>query len=539
MGGRTIVLVAAASLSTAWRAGAQHPLVTLPLDDPVYVQLDGLVHQGCTAARPSIVRPYTVALVREAVEVATGDGRCRGPVLDVVRARFAVGDGGVAGGPPAGVSGLRGGLAAYVRLATRRNLEFRPLWRDVRPDSEGDPTAVGLLAGRVTWEGSPGVVAVLEGYAQSDRRNDPTVRSRGFRQTRGVVDVSEGYVAGRAGPVTVVLGRGSEAWLGEDRESLMLSANGPPLDRIRAVARWSRFEVHAVFAALNDVVLTAAQDQVNDAGAGQRYHRFFAAHAVSFRPAPNWELTLGETAVIPRRGGGVDVSFLNPVMPYLVAENDTARAGGASDNNNLTAFGAVRVAAGRASLAAELLVDDIQIDARDRRRVPDQLGWRVAGTVGVPVGVPASAGLEYRRIDSYTYMRQSYAEAYQAYNQPLGSELGPDADQARVSGEVWANGRLRLSGGLARWWRGALRIDQRPGVSAVGHAGEPYPAVSVARPVPQRTWLGDGALQFLDQWFPVTIRLEVARIDDLNNQPAPPVNEYRVTAVATYRFRYP
>jgi hypothetical protein len=45
---------------------------------------------------------------------------------------------------------------------------------------------------------------------------------------------------------------------------------------------------------------------------------------------------------------------------------------------NLTAFGSVRASVGRASLQGELLVDDIQIDSKDRKVFPDQLAWNVA-----------------------------------------------------------------------------------------------------------------------------------------------------------------
>ena len=48
-----------------------------------------------------------------------------------------------------------------------------------------------------------------------------------------------------------------------------------------------------------------------------------------------------------------------------------------------------------------------------------------------PVVRPASLQVEYRRIDSYTYLRGRYNEVYQQLGRPLGSELGPDADLFR------------------------------------------------------------------------------------------------------------
>ena len=527
------MMAAAAFAAAAAPAWAQHALVTLPLDDPAYVQLDALVRQGCALARPSVARPYETGLVREALARMATEAACQGPILEFLAARFA--DSATVDSTG---SALRFGGAATVRATTRREREFRPLWRDVRPDDEGDPTVVGRAAARVTWAADPRVVAVVEGFAQSNRRNDPTLRGRGFRETEGVVDVSEAYIAGRLGPVTVQLGRSAEAWLGEGRESLVLSAHGPPVDRLRAAARWSRFEANAFFGSLNDVVL-GTEDGLADDLAPQRFHRFLAVHSLTWRPRPHIELTLGESALLTRRGGGVDLAFVNPLMLYVVAENDTGRTGGADDDNNLTAFGAARVTLGRANLTAELLVDDIQIDSKDRENVPDQLGWRIGGSVALPLALPASLGIEYRRSSSYTYLRDNYAEVYQAWDQPLGSELGPAADEVRATGELWANGRLRLAGALARWRRGALRIDARPSTGAVGHAGEPFPSVTAERPEVQNAWLGDVAIQFLDRALPVTVRAEVARLDDVNNQPGSPATDFRVSIAGTYRFRYP
>ncbi|MDQ3698035.1 MAG: hypothetical protein M3373_08440 [Gemmatimonadota bacterium] len=536
---RTIFSAVAAVVATAEPVLSQHPLVTLPLDDPAYVQLDALVRQGCGAAIASSVRPFTVSTVRDALGNAT-DPRCAGPILASLRTRFTQsGNQPETLGVDSARTGLTAGLAATIRATARRDQDFRPLWRDVRPDSAGDPVLVGRLRGRVTWEGGPSVVAVVEGFAQSDRQNDPTVaRARGFRESEAVVDISEAYVAGRLGPVTVSLGRSSEAWLGEGVESLVLSANGVPMDRLRGTARWSRFEAHALFASTSDVVL-GALDGLDDAIAPQRFHRFLAAHALTFRPTPQWEITLGETALLTRRGTGIDLAFVNPVMLFLVAENDSGRTGAAGDDNNLTVFGATRLTVGAANLGAELVIDDIQIDDADRENIPDQLAWRLAGTLGVPLPLPTSVGLEYRRVGSYTFLRDSYAEVYQAYDQPIGSELGPDADLLRASGELWPNGRLRIGGGIGRWRRGAQRIEQRPAVGAFGHAGEPYPSVTTDRPVAQRAWLGDASVQFLDQAFPVTARAEVARIDNVNNQPASSATYYRVSVIGTYRFRFP
>ncbi len=59
------------------------------------------------------------------------------------------------------------------------------------------------------------------------------------------------------------------------------------------------------------------------------------------------------------------------------------------------------------------------------------------------------------------------------------------------------------------------------------------------RPAPQRTWRAFGAVEFLDAVLPVTLRGELARMDNVNNDPTLSATYLRVQLVATYRFRYP
>jgi hypothetical protein len=206
---------------------------------------------------------------------------------------------------------------------------------------------------------------------------------------------------------------------------------------------------------------------------------------------------------------------------------------------NLTAFGSVRASVGRASLQGELLVDDVQIDSKDRKVFPDQLAWNVAGSVALPVALPASVGLQYRRTGSFTYLSWSYANSWQQYDQPIGSELGPDADMARLFGEVWPSGKLRLSGGVSRWRRGANRLNERPVPSREGHSGDPFPSTTLARPEVQRAWGLDAGVQWLGAVLPITLRLEGARVENVDNAATASRTFGRASVSATFRFRYP
>jgi hypothetical protein len=128
---------------------------------------------------------------------------------------------------------------------------------------------------------------------------------------------------------------------------------------------------------------------------------------------------------------------------------------------------------------------------------------------------------------------------YHQYGRPLGTELGPDADVVRASADVWPTSRVRFAAGAARWRHGALRITQRPAQAAFGHAGEPYPSVREERPEVQKAWLGEASVEWLDTRLPVRLSVELAQIDNVNNQPGESGNHLRAHLVASFRFRYP
>jgi hypothetical protein len=529
-----LALALAPTLFAPASALAQHALVGLPLDDPAYTQLDGLMRQGCGAARVSQFRPFFVGDIRKALQDATTDSSCVGPLLTELRARFPQDT------APRDTTqrGLSFGAAGTVRATGLTNGTFYPLWQDVRPKSEGERLLVGIARVRLTFDGGPHVLIVSEAFGQTSVRNDPHIRESPFRNTSGVVGFQDAYISAEVGKLIVSLGRAREAWLGEGQESLVLSANGPAFDRLLLALRFYKFELRAFAATINDVVLDSTRDVLPDGISQQRWHRFAFGHGLTYRPTKKIELTLGETAVVQRQGFTVDLAYLNPLMIYQTTQHDTSQSG--AGDANLTGFFAARATFGRATMSGEFLVDDIQIDAKDRANYPNQLGWNLEAAYALPIVYVSSVGVQYRRIDTFTYIGQvDYSKVYQNFDRPLGSELGPDADMVRGYGEYWATGKLRFVGGIARWRHGAYRITDRPTLNRLGHSDDPYPDTTADRPDPQHAWIGDLSAEWLDGILPLTARLEVARITNVNNVPTPAKTLARLQLIASYRFRYP
>ncbi|HEV7766450.1 MAG TPA: hypothetical protein VGQ76_15710, partial [Thermoanaerobaculia bacterium] len=519
-------------------ARAQHALVGLPLDDPAYTQLDGLMRQGCAEARVSQFRPYFVGDIRKALKAAESDSACTAaPVstlLSALRLRFP------ADTAPRDTSRSRlsFGAAATLQATGLKNGTFHPLWQDVRPTSDGEPAAVGIGRIRLTYDGGPHVLLVTEAFGETDVRNDPHIRESPFRSTSGVVGFQDAYITAEVSKLIVSLGRAREAWLGAGEESIALSANGPAYDRLLISLRFSKFELRAFAATINDVVLDSTRDVLPAGVAEQRWHRFAFGHGITYKPTKKIELTAGETAVVQRQGFTVDMAYLNPLMIYQTTQHDTSQSG--AGDANLTAFFAARATVGRATLSGEFLVDDIQIDSKDRANYPNQLGWNFEAAYALPIVLPTTVGVQYRRLDTFTYIGQvDYSKVYQNFDAPLGSELGPDADMIRAYGEFWQTGRLRFVAGVAKWRHGAYRLNDRPTQNRVFHADDPYPDVTDDRPDVQNAWIGDASAEWLDGIIPITAKIELARITNINNVSTPAKTLGRFQLTASYRFRYP
>jgi hypothetical protein len=534
---RTRVIGLALALGCATRTlQAQHKLVALSLDDPVYEMFDALDASGCAPARVSPYRPWLIRDVRAAIRRAVSDSSCTGTgaVLDVLRSRFASDTFDI-------FSDNEGELSAGGQLTVRAiqlgDGEFRPLWRGVRDKAEGDPPLAAVARARVTW-GANNIVALAEIVGFTDRQNDPAVRQRALRNTSGALDFGESYVTGQIGDhFTLSFGRMSEAWLGHGRESLVLSAYGPPLDRVLVSGRWRRLEGRALYASIGDVGLSPALDSI-PASTSAHFYRYLVAHALTIRPGRGLEITLGESALLARGARTIDLAYANPFMFYVVTQNDTSRVGN-DQNDNLQAFGALHLRSGGSQLFAELLIDDIQIDPKDRKTIQDQLGWSLRGLQSLPFGTSSSASAEYRHINSFTYQRGSYATVYQSFDAPLGSELGSDADMIHGGFESWATGVFRMTAGAGLWRQGAQRLDQRPGRSVNGSGGQPYPSITAARPLVQRALLGDAAVRYLRYPLVLGASVEVARVMNPRNQPASALSLARMQVMGSYAYRIP
>jgi len=527
---RALALGALAAGATA--ATAQHPLVTLPLSDPAYVQLDALARQGCVAARLSPYRPYLVLAVREALVAAHKEVRCGGPILELLTSRFARDTGMV---HDTTGSRLKFGAEATIIGTGLSGGVITPLWRDVRPVDSGPQPVIFIPRARLTFNGGPNFVAMTEVFAQTGARDDPTIREENFRHGQGVIGVNEAYFSGRAGPVFLFFGREPVAWIGDGDQSLALSAAGPPMDHFGFALRLRQWEFQSFVGQLSDVTLTPSVDGV---ATDQLWNRTLYAHALTFWPWAPVELSIGETALVPRTTGGLDWAYLNPIMPYQLTQHEKNQSG--EGDANLTGFFSARATWGRATFSGQLLIDDFQLDAADKQIYPNQLAWTLGATYPLNLMLASSIGVNWQKVQSFTYVGQpTYVKIYQDFEAPLGSSLGPDAQTVTGTFELMPSPRLRFAATAGWWERGSQRLNQRPPIDRTGHANDPFPDTTALRPDVQKSVIGGITAQWLDETWPISLEIGDARIDNVNNQPTDATNYFEIKLTASWRWRYP
>jgi hypothetical protein len=287
------------------------------------------------------------------------------------------------------------------------------------------------------------------------------------------------------------------------------------MDRITGSVSTHDFEARVLLGSLDDVVLDSTHDNIVGTQSIQRYYRYLAAGAVTWRPTRVVEATIGTMAVLPSASRALDLFYVNPFASY----RDTTRKL-VNVTSHVETFGALRLRAGVATFDGELLADQMIRS--------DHIGYRLSATAPLPTRVPVSLDATFLSLGRETYTSRFFASVPEHYGVPLGSVLGPDAELGQVGAEVFVAGPLRIAGDIGIWRRGRVRIDERP---AAPGSGPDTPE--------QRATIGDLTIQFLTPVVPVTLRFSGATVTNANNVASPSSSYGQTQIMASYAFRYP
>jgi hypothetical protein len=318
----------------------------------------------------------------------------------------------------------------------------------------GDGRYVRNPAGEGRWRGQ----GVFEAALKLDSRT--TLYNRSWLDTRVEDDPSLAAVPwkGDAGGVTdaayllrhwargsILVGRQRMDWGPGFHGGLLFSAGAPPLDMLKADIRVSRFQATAFTAVLDDYAGSYAGETVHAA-------RYLSGHRLAWRPGPSLEVSASELILYGGEGRLPEIRYVVPLFFFYGEQWNSA-----GDDNPFWAFDVSWRPWRGTRLYGEYLIDDFQYDSDAE---PNEIGFVVGGETADPPGLSGAVfGLEYARVNRWTYGQNKPWNRYVQHGFCIGHPLGPDADGlwARLSRPVTGAARVQVE--LARVRKGEGRIE--------------------------------------------------------------------------------
>jgi len=302
------------------------------------------------------------------------------------------------------------GHVIYTDLDFGLNLDMK--YGDQYPKAErtSHTTLGGIIRGNLKESLGLNIIVhntIHRGVEISERNFDP---SKGipisYAGKNVYTDEAIAYFVWKLPWFELEVGRDKAKWGPGYRSSLMLSAQNPQFDMIQLKAQFKRFYFTSIHGNLNS-------------GYGQKY---IAAHRLEIKIAP-WLFMAGSEAVI-YGNRGLEFQYLNPIMPYHVAEHHL----GDLDNNaigfDLTFFPLKNVRS-----YFELFIDDYNLSESMFDYYGNKFAFMFGGYWADPFNLRnCDLHIEYTRVEPFVYTHEDSINIYQNYDQSLGQWLGPNAD---------------------------------------------------------------------------------------------------------------
>lgn len=280
--------------------------------------------------------------------------------------------------------------------------------------------------------------AIRGGEVPEKERWDPSLGLPILTSGKTVyTDQATAYFSGHLPWFRVQIGRGALWWGPSDRAALTLSSHIPLFDFLRGEATWKRLRFTYFHAELRSSF-------------GRKY---LVGHRIDWLARTNLLVGATETLVYGKRR--IELAYLNPIMPYHVAEHHL----GDKDNNNISLDFWWRVRPGLAAYG-EFLIDDMTLSAPLLRYWGNKFAFTLGGRWLDPGGLRDSElRIEYTRIEPYVYTHYDSINRYEHYDQIIGNALGPNADEwyAEWNRYFGRDFQLRLWLSRARKGEGSVR----------------------------------------------------------------------------------
>jgi hypothetical protein len=447
---RVVLLVGTAAVLAAPQAGSGQTLRAVPLDHWAYGVTDELLLRHPELGRGLWLgnRPWREADFRTLLARADSAGlgesdRRASKWVHLLRRTFPERAPDASGVAIHNEASLR--LAAH---ASRDDAAFDPPFLGVRFEEPDGDSPIPALRGVLQHDFA---VQYRDRFAlgwrygiDSDVTGDPTR----FRQLEAREDTDYGFALLDAyavygyGPLRVTAGR-NELWLGQAgrSSSVFVSDSVPPIDQVRIDLVTGGLRFTGMIGRLSGDDQNRALDERGETIPGslppplnerRDVNRILYLHRVDWQPADYLQVAISEAALVTGFDRGLDARYANLLIPFFVTQEDEDESGGVDVNVMVNAEGVVLVPLG-ARFWANVFVQEFFIDAEKRENIGNQLAYKAgAAMAGDALGLPAfTAGLEYTRVDVFSYLHRGLNTNHTQFGVPLGTSLGPDADMVQ------------------------------------------------------------------------------------------------------------
>jgi len=312
-------------------------------------------------------------------------------------------------------------------------------------------------------------------------------------------DQARAYAVVRNRWVRLQVGRDKAQWGPGRRGSMTVSEQMPEADMFRLWADFQNFRFTYMHAFLRS-------------GLGAKY---LAAHRLDFRVGRR--LFLSGTESVIYGGRSVEFQYLNPLMPYQIAEHHLG-----DRDNNMVSFDLTYFPVDGIKTYAELLVDDFSFDRNLIHNWGNKYAF-LAGLLWTDFGGLDNLDLlfEFAHVDPFVYTHRDSINTYQHYNSSIGHWLGPNADDVELAlrYQPTRDTAMRLEFTQTRHGAGDINRPHRRSDGSRKH----FLSGIVERKREVTVELRD---QLLRDVF-VTLRFGWARIHNLNRRPGADISERR------------
>lgn len=215
-------------------------------------------------------------------------------------------------------------------------------------------------------------------------------------------------------------------------QKVFISNSSQPFDAISLGAKFSSFEYRFTHGSLLssplDTNLTQGFNSIIP-------DKFLVMHRFAFRPS--WgEIGLWESVIYSDRS--IDFAYLNPISFFKSLEHALR-----DRDNSMMGIDATIRPMKNLQLKGSFLLDDIIIDEIGNGFWSNKTAWNIAATYSLDL--PIDLGVEYSRVEPYTYSHFNELNSYTNDRGLLGSIIKPNSDYIGFMINYWVSDKYPLS----------------------------------------------------------------------------------------------